>query len=427
MKIRKVADLFLLSMWCALGMGVVSLQAEEPITIELPPQPLKDAVEQLAKRAAISVVFDDPAGVAATRPMSTKFAVRDMGFLEALDLLLRSYKMERMEVGPKTYLIVLRGQGPQPAGTATVRPVKLSYIEVGEAQSFLQNVFQQRVVQGQPQSPLKFAADPRRNLLVLMGDPEVVDEAENLLRRDLDKPTPQVLILVSVIEANLSRLDETGWQLAQYQMPSTKLLPSERFFRLSFDDFPAIINYLATRGEAKIMATQKVIALDRKRASIDVVERVPYRRSRIDTNIPGLQAQQVQSGGIPSVTSQSIIDFIEAGVKLSFTPLIHWEAKEVTLDPVLEVSSLTRISDVEQIPVEGKRRVSNTIRVKHGETVFLGGLTREDERATFSGLPVLSDLPLIGGLFGNTKKEKITTEIILRLSVEIQDVPLPKP
>ena len=58
------------------------------------------------------------------------------------------------------------------------------------------------------------------------------------------------------------------------------------------------------------------------------------------------------------------------------------------------------------LPTFGNREITTTIRLKDGETNMLAGLIRDDERTVMSGLPGLSDLPLVGRLFANNRRSR---------------------
>jgi general secretion pathway protein D len=59
------------------------------------------------------------------------------------------------------------------------------------------------------------------------------------------------------------------------------------------------------------------------------------------------------------------------------------------------------------------------IRLKDGETNMWAGLIRDDERRVMGGIPGLSDLPIIGPLFANNRRESQETDIILTLTPRI--------
>ena len=71
------------------------------------------------------------------------------------------------------------------------------------------------------------------------------------------------------------------------------------------------------------------------------------------------------------------------------------------------------------LPTFGNRTIDTVIRLKDGETNMLAGLIRDDERDVLDGVPGLSDLPIVGRLFGKTHKETQQTDIILTLTPHI--------
>jgi general secretion pathway protein D len=57
--------------------------------------------------------------------------------------------------------------------------------------------------------------------------------------------------------------------------------------------------------------------------------------------------------------------------------------------------------------------------LKDGETNMLAGLIRDDERQVLSGIPGLSDIPVVGRLFAHNRRETQETDIILTLTPRI--------
>jgi general secretion pathway protein D len=70
-------------------------------------------------------------------------------------------------------------------------------------------------------------------------------------------------------------------------------------------------------------------------------------------------------------------------------------------------------------PTFGSRQITTTLRLRDGETNIMAGLIRDTERSAGSGLPGLSDLPVIGRLFGRDKQETEQTDIVLTLTPHI--------
>jgi general secretion pathway protein D len=70
-------------------------------------------------------------------------------------------------------------------------------------------------------------------------------------------------------------------------------------------------------------------------------------------------------------------------------------------------------------PTIAQRRIVSTVIVQDGQTVALGGLIKDTRDEGRSGIPVLSDLPLIGPLFRTTTKSRGRTELLVLLSPSV--------
>ena len=92
---------------------------------------------------------------------------------------------------------------------------------------------------------------------------------------------------------------------------------------------------------------------------------------------------------------------------------------EVTLGLKVTLSSLGTSTGFGGLPTFGNREINTTIRLKDGETNMLAGLIRDEERTVMSGIPGLSDVPILGRLFANNHRETLQTDIILTLTPHI--------
>jgi general secretion pathway protein D len=66
--------------------------------------------------------------------------------------------------------------------------------------------------------------------------------------------------------------------------------------------------------------------------------------------------------------------------------------------------------------------VTTTVRLRDGETNIIAGLIRDNERTVAEGIPGLSDLPVIGRLFGRNKRETQETDIVMTITPHIDRV-----
>jgi general secretion pathway protein D len=137
-------------------------------------------------------------------------------------------------------------------------------------------------------------------------------------------------------------------------------------------------------------------------------------------------AVSTSTSDAPIVNSVAMRD---TGVILEVTPRVNKNGL-VQLDISQELSNSipTTTSNIDS-PTIQERRFSSTVVVKNGDTVALGGLITENVTKSRSGVPYLSKVPLLGGLFRDTHDTKTRTELILLITprvmrddAEFQDV-----
>src|SRR5204863_1316739 len=118
--------------------------------------------------------------------------------------------------------------------------------------------------------------------------------------------------------------------------------------------------------------------------------------------VPTTTFAPIAAGGI---NTQPITSFTyrNVGVNIDITPRIHHD-DEVSLALKVTLSNVAG-TGFGGLPTFGNREISTTIRLKDGETNMLAGLIRDDERTVVSGVPGLSDIPMIGHLFANNHRE----------------------
>jgi general secretion pathway protein D len=129
------------------------------------------------------------------------------------------------------------------------------------------------------------------------------------------------------------------------------------------------------------------------------------------TTFSPLAAGGIATQPITSYTYRNI------GVNIEITPRAHLD-NDVTLTLKLKVNSISG-EGFGGLPTFGNREVTTQIRLKDGETNMLAGLIRDEERKSLDGIPGISDLPLIGHIFGHAKNQRDQTDVILMLTPHI--------
>ena len=132
--------------------------------------------------------------------------------------------------------------------------------------------------------------------------------------------------------------------------------------------------------------------------------------------VPVTTFAPIAAGGI---NQQPIVSYVyeNIGVNIDITPRTHHD-DEVSLALKISLSSISG-EGFGGLPTFGNREISTTIRLKDGETNMLAGLIRDDERFIKSGVPGLSDIPLVGGLFTNQRRQTQQTDVILTITPHI--------
>ncbi len=169
----------------------------------------------------------------------------------------------------------------------------------------------------------------------------------------------------------------------------------------------AFLKALQTQGILQILAEPNLVTSNGEEASFLVGGEFP---------IPVLQGG-ANAGAIT-------IQFREFGIRLTFRPeLTHNDTIRMYVRP--EVSTIDVTNAVQfsgfTIPALATRRMETNIELAEGQSFVIAGLIDDRARATFSRIPGLSHIPILGELFKSRDKQKSKTELIVMVTPEIVD------
>ncbi len=255
-------------------------------------------------------------------------------------------------------------------------------------------------------------------------------ELKTLLDR-LDKRQPQVLIETALIEISEDFEKDIGVEYANVKTPEGNAqrgfgftsvgitsgdtlgearLPSPTAAGLTFGIFdgedlgiPFIVQMAQTRDDANVLSVPSVLVSNNKGALVSSNDKVPYQTSNA-----------VQG----SVSSN--FEFTEAGITLNITPSISAQ-RYLRLQISLVVSSFRGEGANGAPPPVTSRRIETSVSLPDGATMWLGGIIRDDVLKSESGIPFLSDIPIIGFLFGRTTDRNIKTTLFFFCTPRIID------
>ncbi len=180
-----------------------------------------------------------------------------------------------------------------------------------------------------------------------------------------------------------------------------------------------LVIHLMNLGHAEIDATLRAAA---SKGDVQIVSR-PVLLASNNTEarlLVGSQRPFVQvSRSLPTETPtrDQVVQYRDVGTRLTIRPTINQDGY-VSLVVQQEVNAAT--SEVQfDAPVISTREAVTQVLVKDGQTIVLGGLRDQQRERTQSGIPILSGLPIIGGLFGSADRRKTETELYLFLTPRI--------
>jgi type IV pilus assembly protein PilQ len=169
--------------------------------------------------------------------------------------------------------------------------------------------------------------------------------------------------------------------------------------------FSAWIQALQSAQLADEQAEPVVSVSDNHQASILVGDKTPIRV--VDAAAAG-----------PGAAS---IDLVETGIRLDVTPHVT-ASRKVLLDIHAENSSFREV-DTDLGFAFTAREATSQVLVDDGQTAVIGGLTQTQVSVTKSGIPYLVDLPIVGNLFGVTRRREVRQDLLILVTPHILDVP----
>jgi general secretion pathway protein D len=189
------------------------------------------------------------------------------------------------------------------------------------------------------------------------------------------------------------------------------------------DLFRAVIRAAANDNAINVLSAPHILTSDNEEAEILVGDNIPIITSR-------LQAPTAAATNVNTSLSTSVnVERQDIGVTLRVTPQIT-EGDTMRLDIFQEITALnpalatTAGFDPNQVgPALSNRRIENSVVVKDGETVVIGGLISDDYTDNLSKVPWLGDIPVLGWLFKSTDKMLTKRNLLVFLTPSVIRTP----
>lgn len=173
----------------------------------------------------------------------------------------------------------------------------------------------------------------------------------------------------------------------------------------------AVLKALRGDGKTNILSSPSIVTLDNEEAQVVVGQEVPFVTGSFNVSSGGSAA-----GG--NLNPFQTIERKDVGIKLSVTPQIN-SGETVLLKLKLEVSSLAAAASGAADLITNKRSLANAVSVEDGQILVLGGLVDDSLDESRRGVPVLSSIPLLGGLFRSSSASSTKRNLMVFLSPHI--------
>ncbi len=411
-----------------------------PINLKIT-EDAKVIYETVGKLAGVNVLFDPD-----YTSRRIKIELNNVSLEDALQIIAMESKTFWRPVTPNTIFI------------ATDNPAKRKDLEQSVVKTFyLANLSQptelQDVVNAMRQilEISRIQPLPSEGALVVRGTPDQVALAQKLVN-DLDKAKPEVIVDVAIMQISRDKVKTLGISpptsatvalqnnfnnsvtnttgtgttsgVGTGTTAGTSGTPNQINFNqignLNATDFTITIpqasaTALLTDSSVKLIQKPEIRAVDGQKASLKIGDRVPVATGSFQPGIGGV-------GINPLVNTQ--FQYLDVGVNIDITPKVHANG-EVTLKISMDISSVTGTSSIGGIsqPIIGQRKIEHEIRLREGEVNMLGGMLEDSQTKSLTGIPGLSQIPVLKWLFGQTNTEHSENEIVFVLIPHIVRAP----
>jgi type IV pilus assembly protein PilQ len=298
--------------------------------------------------------------------------------------------------------------------------IKLNYAEPTEMEGLITTMLTKDIGQ--------VSADQRARFLVVTDVPAVVEQVRMLISQ-LDMPVRQVAIDSMVVDATMTDDASTGidWLISAVRRQSARdaALGTDRFVSdlqtldlatdLGLGDTAGLLTFgilndnIDIRGtiqaevrnqNGNLLSNPVVVTVENKPATITIAQEIPF-----------IELTETNAGG-----SQTNTEFKEIGTVLTVTPRVTHDDHIIV---EVEGKESGTAGEFQGVPIEDKREVSTTIRVRNGQTIFIGGLRKNDNDKTVRKVPILGDVPVVNFLFRQDITTERTSELMIFLTCNV--------
>ena len=427
--------------------------------------PLTDAIRNLARQAGLNYMLDPRVtfgqigtdGKATPQP-SVSIRWENITAEQALNAMLNNYTLQLVE-DPKSKIARITNKDPAALPALSTKIIQLKYASPSNVVSSVQSILLDKRSKVMP--------DVRTSQLVVVATETEMADVDQLVER-LDTKTRQVLIEARLLETVVNPATSKGvdWAptLASQHVSfgngvttgttttgpgtpttTTTTLPGGRTvssttapsfdtstvlntllgggglsadtarglnpstFFLNADGVKAVLSFLNTYAETKVISSPRTVTLDNETSVIEVGTQYPI----VNT-----------TAGTANTTGGSSISYSNLTVRLSVTPRISANnyVKLMVRPSVIRLGDLVTsiVGGVPNtVPSFETREINTSVMIPSGNTLVMGGLIQDNVHQQDTKVPLLGDIPGLGMLFRSESKSRTKSNMTIFLTPTI--------
>jgi general secretion pathway protein D len=320
----------------------------------------------------------------------------------------------------------------RPIGTNNVHVVYLNNAQAKDVAESLTAALSNLKIAGalEATQPIQVTADEGTNALIIAASAQDYEVLAEIIGK-LDIFCEQVLVEMLIMEIREDSLKEIGidWATLDESVDgSTRFFGATNFgprvdfasgtleglavgmWRGSGSNVGAILHALEKQSGVNILSTPHILTSNHHKAKIIVGENRPFvMESRITEGTDPLTPTVIKT-----------YKYKDVGITMEITPhisqggLIRLEIKSEFTKLIEDVTSLAF-----DTPSTAKREAETVVSMNSGSTVVIGGLIRDDKITIEKKIPLIADIPLIGGLFRYKKNQVQKTNLLIFITPHI--------
>jgi type II secretory pathway component GspD/PulD (secretin) len=422
--------------------------ADEPILIVIDDTPLLDAIRNLARQANINLIIDpkvgygqtDSTGKAVPQP-NVSIRWEDITAEQAFEELLNNYGLQS-EKNPKVNITRIKVKDPAAPDPLVTKTIQLQYASPSNVLAAVTASFTDK--------RSKVVADIRTSQLVVVTTEKELVEVEKVIAQ-LDTPTKQVLIETKLVESSINPTTVKGFNWEQtfgggqgqgLQMRFGNTFDNNFAINDAGSDDPlvtpgtaaggnftfnpatafldstglrATLSFLNTSDDTKILASPRTVTLDNETASIEAGQLYP---------IINVTAGTANSTGGSQVNYSNLTVRLDVTPRISANNLVNLRVQPSvmrleTVQTFVAGAAADGTPSTFDVPIFATRNFDTRVMIPSGNTLVMGGLITDSVREGNIKVPILGDIPYVGRLFRQDRKEREQGNLIVFITPTI--------